>query len=246
MQLTKISKLTGTLELVSGLHIGSGNTEMHIGGTDNPVIKNPVTKQPYIPGSSLKGKMRSLLEWQLGVVSLQGRQEDKQGKPLGFRDISLVPENKRDKAKDLLKLFGGAPEGTNADEALIREIGPTRLAFWDCNLDPAWVEEMKNRNLLLTETKMENMIDRIRGVAEHPRNTERVPAGARFEFNLTLRVHDGEDLLSTLLKGLKLVELSGLGGSVSRGYGKIKFTRLALDGTDVLPQMADASLTEMA
>lgn len=239
MQLTKISKLTGTIELVSGLHIGSGNTEMHIGGTDNPVIKNPVTSQPYIPGSSLKGKMRSLLEWSIGVVGVTN------GKPLGFGDLPKLGGTQVTAAKNLLKLFGGAPEG-NADEALVKEIGPTRLAFWDCNLDPAWVKEMSGKNLLLTETKMENMIDRIRGVAEHPRNTERVPAGARFEFNLTLRVHDGEDLLSTLLKGLKLVELSGLGGSVSRGYGKIKFTRLALDGTDVLPQMADASLTEMA
>lgn len=62
MKLTALRKLTGQIELVSGLHIGSGNTEMHIGGTDNPIIKNPVTGQPYIPGSSLKGKMRSLLE----------------------------------------------------------------------------------------------------------------------------------------------------------------------------------------
>jgi CRISPR-associated protein Csm3 len=62
MQLTKIQKLTGQIELLSGLHIGSGNTEIHIGGTDNPVIKNPITQEPYIPGSSIKGKMRSLLE----------------------------------------------------------------------------------------------------------------------------------------------------------------------------------------
>lgn len=228
MQLTKISKLTGTIELVSGLHIGSGNTEMHIGGTDNPVIKNPVTQEPYIPGSSLKGKMRSLLEWSIGVVGVTN------GKPLGFGDIKNKSlDNKQiAAAKDLLKLFGGAPEGTD-DEKLVNEIGPTRLAFWDCNLDPAWVKEMNGKNLLLTETKMENMIDRIRGVAEHPRNTERVPSGVRFEFNLTLRVHDGEDLLSTVLKGMKLVELSGLGGSVSRGYGKIRFGDLQLDGVSL-------------
>ena len=61
MRLTRISDIQGQIELVSGLHIGSGNAEMHIGGTDNPVIKNPVTNEPYIPGSSLKGKMRSLL-----------------------------------------------------------------------------------------------------------------------------------------------------------------------------------------
>jgi CRISPR-associated protein Csm3 len=96
-----------------------------------------------------------------------------------------------------------------------------------------WAQEMNDKNLLLTETKMENMIDRIRGVAEHPRNTERVPATARFDFNLTIRVHDGEDLLDTVLQGMKLLELTGLGGSGSRGYGKIKFTGLMLGDNSV-------------
>ncbi len=226
MQLTHIRKITGRIELVSGLHIGGGNTEMHIGGTDNPVIKNPVTGQPYIPGSSLKGKMRSLVEWRTGVVGATN------GKPLGFRDIAGLGPEQQVQGKTLLKLFGGAPEGA-PDEALIREIGPTRLAFWDCNLDPAWVEEMGRRNLLLTENKTENAIDRIRGVAEHPRNTERVPAGARFDFQLTLKVHDGEDLLDDVLTGLKLVELTGLGGSGSRGYGKVRFVGLQLEGEDL-------------
>jgi CRISPR-associated protein Csm3 len=235
MQLTKVSKLTGTIELVSGLHIGSGNNEMHIGGTDNPVIKNPITGQPYIPGSSLKGKMRSLMEWRAGVVGAAN------GKPVGFSHVPQIQQDDRKAAaKMILKLFGGAPDA-HPDDALVREIGPTRLAFWDANLDPAWVEEMDSKNLLYTETKMENTIDRIRGVAEHPRNTERVPAGARFEFNLTVRVHGGEDLLGEILAGLKLVELTGLGGSGSRGYGKLRFIDLKLDGAD-LQAKYDATL----
>ncbi len=236
MKLTAIQKLTGMLELVTGLHIGSGNTEMHIGGTDNPVIKHPLTQQPYIPGSSIKGKIRSLLEWELGVVGLTN------GSPLGFAHIGRIEPADQAKAKSILKLFGGAPEGGGTNEALVQEIGPTRLAFWDCSLDKAWVEEMQHRNLLLTETKMENMIDRIRGVAEHPRNTERVPAGARFGFNLTIRCHDGEDLLPTVWRGLKLLELTGLGGSGSRGYGKVQFTQLALDGQNVLERLAQVKL----
>ena len=243
MKLTAIRKFTGRLELVTGLHIGSGNNEMHIGGTDNPVLKHPVTQEPYIPGSSLKGKIRSLLEWKLGVV---GQTE---GKPLGFRDIARVPDAEREQAKTLLKLFGGAPEGANQDMQLVEEIGPTRLSFWDCPLSRAWVEEMNRRNLLLTETKMENMIDRIQGVAAHGagiRNTERVPAGARFDFALTVRVHDGEDLLPTVFEGLKLLELTGLGGSGSRGYGKVKFAVLHLDGVDVLPQLAAVNLAAAA
>lgn len=226
MRLTLIRKITGQIELVSGLHIGGGNAEMHIGGTDNPVIKNPITDQPYIPGSSLKGKMRSLMEWRAGLV---GHTE---GRPIGFKDLAGLEGEQQGQGKVVLKLFGGAPESA-PDEALIREIGPTRLAFWDCNLEASWVKNMRDRNLLLTEMKTENAIDRIRGVAEHPRNTERVPAGARFDFQLTLRVHDDEDLLDEVLRGLKLLELTGLGGSGSRGYGKIRFAALATDGQDL-------------
>jgi len=227
MQLSKIATITGAIELVSGLHIGGGNTEMHIGGTDNPVIKNPVNNQPYIPGSSLKGKMRSLMEWRAGVVGTA------RGKPLGFAHIPKLEGEQRDLGKLILRLFGGAPEGVDTDDALITEIGPTRLAFWDCNLDSDWVEEMDKRNLLLTEVKMENSIDRIKGVAENPRNTERVPAGAHFDFRLSVKVIDDEDLLPEVLRGLRLLELAGIGGSGSRGYGKIRFDALCFDGEPI-------------
>lgn len=236
MKLTTIEKITGKLELVTGLHIGSGNNEMHIGGTDNPVIKHPRTGEPYIPGSSIKGKIRSLLEWELGVVGITD------GQPLGFKHIDRLDGAPLDKAKALLKLFGGAPEGSGRNEALVKEIGPSRLAFWDCPLTRDWVKEMEDRNLLLTETKMENMIDRIRGVAEHPRNTERVPAGASFEFALTIRIHDGDDLLPMVWRGLKLLELTGLGGSGSRGYGKVRFTALEMSGRDVLSEVQSVNL----
>ncbi|MEE9322538.1 MAG: type III-A CRISPR-associated RAMP protein Csm3 [Granulosicoccus sp.] len=226
MKLDKISKLTGTIELLSGLHIGAGNTEMHIGGTDNPVIRNPATNLPYIPGSSLKGKMRSLSEWHAGTVSASD------GKPLRINHLSKLNGN-REHGLEILRLFGYAPTGTNDDMDLVREIGPTRLAFWDCDLDPEWVHEMKNNNLLLTETKTENSIDRIRGTAENPRNTERVPAGARFIFQLTIKIIDGEDLLEPVLRGLKLIELTGLGGSISRGYGKVAFRDLEVDGKPI-------------
>jgi len=243
MKLTYIQKLTGQIELLSGLHIGSGNTEIHIGGTDNPVIKNPITQQPYIPGSSIKGKIRSLLEWHLGVVSLQGRKDEHQGRPLNFNDIPLCPNEVKERAVNILKLFGGASDSKN-DESLIYEIGPSRLAFWDCALIPAWVEEMDKKNLLLTETKMENTIDRIKGTAENPRNTERVPATAKFEFNLTLRVHDDENLTDMLLVGLKLLEYTGLGGS--RGYGKIAFRELKLDGQDFQAKLNQLDMKEVA
>jgi CRISPR-associated protein Csm3 len=239
MQLTNIQKLTGQIELLSGLHIGSGNAEIHIGGTDNPVIKNPITQEPYIPGSSIKGKMRSLLEWHLGVVGTTD------GQPLSYKHLSKLDAKTKDKAKMLIKLFGGAPDNNNDEQAVI-EIGPSRLAFWDCPLVPEWVSFMGDKNLLLTETKMENTIDRIKGTAEHPRNTERVPATAKFNFQLTLRVHNGEDLTDLLLIGLKLLEYTGLGGSGSRGYGKIAFRELKLDDKDFQGRLDQLNMNEVA
>lgn len=222
MQLTQIQQLTGTLLLKSGLHIGAGDTEMRIGGTDNPVVKNPLDGQPYIPGSSLKGKIRALLEWQLGLVSAAN------GHPFSFQHLAKVDSPA---ARDLLRLFGGAPGGDV--ENVVREIGPTRLAFWDCPLNADWLARIQARNLLSTEAKSENSIDRIAGVAESPRFTERVIAGAEFDFRLTLKVIDGENLLALLLRGLKLLEADSLGGSGSRGYGKIALSGLALDGRSI-------------
>jgi CRISPR-associated protein Csm3 len=239
MKLTQIVKINGKIELLSGLHIGSGNTEIHIGGTDNPVIKNPITQQPYIPGSSIKGKMRSLLEWHTGIVG----QTD--GQPISYKHLKGLKSEMLEKSKNLIRLFGGAPDGDIAPD-LLTEIGPSRLSFWDCALDAEWVQEMEEKSLLLTETKMENIIDRIKGTAEHPRNTERVPATARFDFNLTVRVHDNEDLTDTILIGLKLLELTGLGGSGSRGYGKIAFRDLKLDTQDFQTKLDQIKLQEVA
>lgn len=232
MQLIAIKILTGKIELLSGLHIGGSDGGMHIGGIDNAVIKHPVTNKPYIPGSSIKGKMRSLIEWELGVVGQTA------GKPLGYKHIDQLDEGKKQQGKDILKLFGGAPD--RQDETLAKEIGPTRLAFWDCALDPCWAKSVEGSNLLLTEVKTENSIDRIRGVAESQslRQTERVPAGARFEFKLTVREHaDDGDLLNTVLKGLKLIEISGLGGSGSRGYGKVQFKDLKCEDESMEERM---------
>ena len=128
MKLEKIANICGQIKLLTGLHIGSGNTEMHIGGTDNPVIRNPLTQQPYIPGSSVKGKMRSLLEWYAGVIGTTN------GKVLSFRDLKNIPKKEsKEAATRILTLFGGAPEGTGLAEDA-KKIGPARLAFWDCDL----------------------------------------------------------------------------------------------------------------
>ena len=230
MQLTKICLMEGCIELVTGLHIGAGNEEMHIGGIDNPVVKNPVNRRPYVPGSSLKGKMRSLMEWQAGTVG------DTDGKPIGFGStLKMEDSEKRASAENILKLFGGAPE-SDSHEEVIRRIGPSRLAFWDCPLNATWINQMDSRDVALTEVKMENTIDRISGAAGNLRTNERVPAGARFDFKLTMRIHDDEDLFFEVLRGLRLIELTGLGGSGSRGYGKVRFLDLTRDGESIQSQ----------
>ena len=218
MKLTNIVEIKAKLVLQTGLHIGAGDSEMHIGGIDNSVIKHPMTQSPYIPGSSLKGKIRTLLEWRSGAV---------QSAPLSLKDISKNPEE----VKNILRLFGISGDTKNSEQE-VAEIGVSRLAFWDCALNEAWENAIREDNQLLTEAKSENTIDRITSTAGNPRQTERVPAGAEFDFKLTLRQFEGDkpELLDLVLKGLKLLELDSLGGSGSRGYGKVKFTDLTVDG----------------
>ncbi|WP_456395333.1 type III-A CRISPR-associated RAMP protein Csm3 [Desulfurobacterium sp.] len=211
MRLKEIIELTGTMKLLTGLHIGAGNDEIKIGGIDNPVVRDPVTNEPYIPGSSVKGKMRFLLEWFLGKVDIK-----KDGSP--FSDTKDTTEE----AKAILKIFGISGSEEN-------KIGPARASFYDLFLTEETKELLKSRvGALMTEDKAEVMVNRITGTGKNPRHTERVPAGAEFSFKLVYKVFDDEDekLFKYLLKGLKLLEIDGLGGNVSRGYGKVKFTEL--------------------
>ncbi len=203
----KIIKLTGQIELLSGLHIGGGDDTMKIGGIDNQVIKDVNSDKPYIPGSSLKGKMRSLLEWNIGVVGIGD------GTPFTSKllDNAIFKDNKIKKnAQTLLKLFGDK-EG---------EFGITRINVGDCRLS----EESKD--MVLYEAKYENVINRQKGTAEHPRQTERVPAGVKFDFDIRIKVLDGDDkneLIEMVKKGFELIESDYLGGNGSRGYGRVKF-----------------------
>ncbi|PJG82418.1 type III-A CRISPR-associated RAMP protein Csm3 [Caviibacterium pharyngocola] len=233
MKLTNIIEIKANLVLKTGLHIGAGDSEMHIGGIDNSVIKHPITQSPYIPGSSLKGKIRSLLEWRSGEISKTD------GSVLSINHL----KNATDKSavENILKLFGISADSQKESD-IQKELGVSRLGFWDCALNAEWEKRVREDNLLLTEAKSENTINRITATADNPRQTERVPAGAIFDFKLTLRHFegDGDELLDLILKGLRLLELDSLGGSGSRGYGKVKFENLtvgekALDLSEINP-----------
>lgn len=232
MKLTNIKQIKGVIELVSGLHIGAGDSEMRIGGTDNPVVTNPHTGEPYIPGSSLKGKMRALLEMRSGLV------DPGTGSPLGTKSLQNLSGAKRDEAMSILRLFGIS--GAEGDETAI-EVGPTRASFADCPLSRASRKNLVKGNLSATEVKAETAIDRIQGTAKGRslRFTERVVAGMSFDFFITLKEMDGDETLEEyLLQGLKLLELDALGGSGSRGYGRVRFE---LDDEGLQRRFADIS-----
>ena len=214
MKLVRLTNIKGRIILESGLHIGAGDTEMHIGGTDNPVVTHPHTREPYIPGSSLKGKIRSLLEMRTGLMMRT------EGKPVNAGILNKVEGNERTEALNILRLFGVS----GADSENMKEIGPTRGSFADCPLSRESVDMARANNWPLTEVKSENTINRIKGTAEHPRFIERVPAGLSFDFSISLKeMEDDDSLVDFLLQGMKLLELDALGGSGSRGYGRVRF-----------------------
>lgn len=207
MKLIEIKEITAIIVLETGLHIGAGNDEIKIGGIDSPVIKNPVTGHPYIPGSSLKGKVRTLLEWSKGEIGVKG-----------------APYKTDDGNNLIARIFGNG----GIDEKYTG--GPTRVSFNDCSLLNA---KILIDMMALTEEKVEIRMDRLSGTASRGglRTTERVPAGAQFDFSLTFRIFDMDDngardkeAFELLKEGLKMLELDSLGGSGSRGYGKIRFS----------------------
>ena len=206
--LRKKISISGSIELLTGMHIGGTNAAMSIGGVDKTVIRNPLNGKPYIPGSSLKGKMRSLLELTDGNLG---------DKPMGGgveHGPSLVPDSRSG------RLFGTALETRDNRQR------PSRLLVRDAQLlsdDSLFI----NTDMPYTETKTEVVIDRVTAKAM-PRQNERVPAGAEFALDLILNVFDEDAadelvLIKDVLECLQLVQDDYLGGHGSRGYGKVKF-----------------------
>jgi len=230
MILKEIKRLEGKIILKTGLHIGSGNMEMHIGGTDSPMIKHPHTLEPYIPGSSLKGKVRSLMELESGLVA---DAKDSGGLVTVNLWKNIKDNSKKEKAASIIKIFGAA--GSEVEGA--EELGPTRVSFADCYLNEEWKRKAQENRWQLTEVKSENSMNRVTGTVTKagPRFIERVPEGTIFDFVLTFKVlMDSDDkLFEYLLKSLKLLEADTLGGNGSRGYGRIKFIDMKLNNQPI-------------
>ncbi len=196
----------GEIECLTGMHIGGTKENLEIGGLDSPVIRDPFTRYPYIPGSSIKGKLRSLMEW-------------KEGK------AGETPCNCGNPDCKVCRIFGSSAEKRN--------YGPTRVIVRDAfpteETVTSWKEKIK---IGMTEVKTENSIDRITSRA-NPRSIERVVAGSKFSFEVIFSVYEVEkdkendlDYFKYLMECFKLLEDDGLGGSVSRGYGKIAFRNI--------------------
>ncbi|MBC2713382.1 MAG: type III-A CRISPR-associated RAMP protein Csm3 [Desulfosarcina sp.] len=224
LQLRKKVFIEGEIELLTGLHIGGSSLGLSIGGADKVVVRNPITNLPYIPGSSLKGKMRSLLERAYGLVEIRLK-KSKDGKDEWSGPLCTNPE------EDVVQLFG-SPGDTQG--AAASTYGPTRLTVRDADLgNEGKLAAAENTDMYCTEIKTEVSIDRLTAVA-NPRNFERVPAGAKFQLSLVVDLYnidfsnEAEDsradrFIQLLSEGLSMVQDDYLGGQGTRGYGQVRF-----------------------
>lgn len=215
--------IEGTIEAMTGLHIGGAATGLEIGGIDSVVVRNPMNNQPYIPGSSLKGKMRSLLEKAYGLN--QNKEIRKEEPKVRHHECENLEEYKK---CPVCPIFGVASE---------QGFGmPTRLMVRDSFLllDKLDVENLTYKDgkteLPYTESKWEAVIDRITSAAV-PRQIERVPAGAQFKFEMVYDLYNNDEdvaRLGKVLESLLYLQNDYLGGMGTRGSGQVKFYGITL------------------
>jgi CRISPR-associated RAMP protein, csm3 family len=214
-------KITATLRLETGLHIGASSDFSPIGEVDSPFIRDPFTKQPIVPGSSLKGKMRTLLAKSYADGYILNPIDE---------DVPVVA-----------RLFGTAQK--DAARA-------ARLQFSDCRMTEESVAqfEMLDLDTYIGEAKYENSISRLSAVA-NPRQIERVPAGAKFSFALVYNVEREDELeedMKSLADGFRLLMMDYIGGHGSRGYGRISFGTFEIEAFSLRQETADALRQEAA
>ncbi len=230
--------IAGFIQCETGIHIGGVSDTIEIGGIDKPIIRNPLDGFPYIPGSSLKGKLRSIIE-KFAVKNNKSLIANRHG---GDKEKKVWRHECEDfnDAKDcpLCRIFGSTGKFAEKNNY------PSMLLVRDCRF--ANTELLVQDGLPIVEAKMENAIDRLTSAA-HPRTFERVPAGAEFNFELIYRTESLNTMivsninldsnrvkedLNNILTAMDILEKDGLGGNISRGYGKIKFHIREFQGYD--------------
>lgn len=188
-------EITGVIEVVTGMHIGGTSEFSAIGAIDSPVVRDALTQLPMIPGSSLKGKMRSLLS--------------------RSKSDNYMPIEIKDEPESVMRLFGFSGD-TNFKRG--------RLQFSDMflsNRDQLFARGARNE----TEVKFENTINRLTAVANPRQIERVIRGSEfdfSIMYNVS-ECSEIEEDFSNIAKAMKLLECDYLGGNGSRGYGKIKF-----------------------
>ncbi len=212
--------IEGELNVLTGLHVGSAAAEFQIGSVDSPVVRDPISNKPYIPGSSLKGKLRSLLE------AAEGLKAERSG------GTNVKRHECKDRPRALrctvCRLFGSTGKKEEGSEGTNH---PARLAVSDLLLTGESFAELRDidTGLMYTEWKFENTLDRVTSAAM-PRQIERVPAGSAFGFRLVYDDREDAERLDedmrNLTRAMSLLEDDALGGHGSRGYGRVGFAAI--------------------
>ncbi len=241
----KVAVLTD-LKALTGLRIGAATSALEIGGIDNPVLRDPITRRPYVPGSSLKGKLRSLLTkvHELPLRRLGRVQRHWCVDPQAYAGCLVCATfGEFPSARGGGGEFPSAPGGGPLDF-----VTPTRLTVRDATLSPyvelgqgeqarrvPWDSEDFETDLPYTEVKTEVALDVVTAASEL-RQMERVPPGAIFEAELLFTVYRSADglinpamekkRLREVFAAMRLLEDDYLGSSGTRGYGKVKFQKV--------------------
>ena len=192
-------EITGTLEVMTGLHIGGSSAFSAIGAVDSPVIRDVRSGNPMIPGSSLKGKMRSLLAKEYNT------------------EIAKTPD---DDCEVLTSLFGCAKKGNVHTSRIL--FSDMVMSNWE-ELKKYGITsktEVKFENTIKRTTAVANprQIERVIRGSEFPMSLV-----YEVQDEETM-IKD----FKILREGFRLLEYDYLGGHGSRGYGKVKFNGLAV------------------
>ncbi|MGY4707271.1 type III-A CRISPR-associated RAMP protein Csm3 [Candidatus Bipolaricaulota sp. J31] len=211
------------IHALTGLHIGGKGGGIQIGGVDKEIVRDPLTDRPYIPGSSLKGKIRCLLEkhYQLPI-----------NRKIANTWIHSCKDPDEYKNCPVCRVFGIPAEEKFGTQ--------TRLLVRDIILSDESAQLLEGLSLdrSYAELKTEVSIDRVTSAA-NPRTVERVPAGAIFkpgEMVYTIfnsddgRADPSQDIehLSVVFEGMQLLEHDYLGGLGSRGSGRVAFRKISI------------------
>ena len=191
-------EIIGEIEIKTGMHIGGSDAFSAIGAVDLTVVRDSRTNYPIIPGSSLKGKLRTLLA----------------------RACNKTPANHDDDAPEIKRLFGSAKKDeVRVSRLLVSDMFVTKEAVEDIHS-----YDLTG----FTEVKFENTINRLTAVANPRQIERVIPGtvfGLDMIYDATNKEDIVEDF-SLLKQGFKLLQYDYLGGHGSRGYGKIRFRNL--------------------